>query len=142
MSREAVAVAIRGANRITIICHENPDADTLGSALALQMAAERLSKQVEVVAADPVPPALAALPRIGEVRAAPSLEPDIALVTDGPPSRTGAIARDCAEWLTRTTIVNVRRVPRTSNASAFCRAGASRSSRFSETRKPLSRAAT
>jgi phosphoesterase RecJ-like protein len=107
VSREAVAVAIRGATRITIICHENPDADTLGSALALQMAAERLGKQVEVVAADPVPPALAALPRIREVRATPSLEPDLALVTDGPPSRTGAIARDCAEWLARTTIVNV-----------------------------------
>ena len=107
MSREAVAEAIRGATRITIICHENPDADTLGSALALRMAAERLGKQVEVVAADPVPPALAGLPHIGEVRSTPSLEPDIAVVTDGPPSRTGAIARDCAEWLARTTIVNI-----------------------------------
>ena len=92
MSREAVADAIRGATRITIICHENPDADTLGSALALRMATERLGKQVEVVAADPVPPALVGLPHIGEVRTTPSLEPDIALVTDGPPSRTGAIA--------------------------------------------------
>ena len=71
------------------------------------MAAERLGKEVEVVAADPVPPALIGLPHIGEVRTTPSLEPDIALVTDGPPSRTGAIARDCAEWLARATIVNV-----------------------------------
>ena len=31
----------------------------------------------------------------------------MALVTDGPPSRTGAIARDCAEWLSRARIVNV-----------------------------------
>ena len=107
MSREAVADAIRGATRITIICHENPDADTLGSALALRMATERLGKQVEVVAADPVPPALIGLPHIGEVRTTPGLEPDVALVTDGPPSRTGAIARDCAEWLARATIVNV-----------------------------------
>jgi bifunctional oligoribonuclease and PAP phosphatase NrnA len=107
VSREAVADAIRSATRITIICHENPDADTLGSALALRIATERLGKQVEVVAADPVPPALIGLPHIGEVRTTPSLEPDIALVTDGPPSRTGAIARDCAEWLARATIVNV-----------------------------------
>ena len=107
MSREAVADAIRGATRITIICHENPDADTLGSALALRIAAERLGKQVEVVAADPVPPALAWLPHAGHVRTRPELEPDVALVTDGPPSRTGAVARDCAEWLARATILNV-----------------------------------
>ena len=107
MSREAVAEAIRGANRITVICHENPDADTLGSALALRMAAERLGKQAEVVAADAVPPALMWLPNAAGVRTTPGLEPDIALVTDGPPSRTGAIARDCAEWLGRTSIVNV-----------------------------------
>jgi bifunctional oligoribonuclease and PAP phosphatase NrnA len=107
VSREAVADAFRGATRITLICHENPDADTLGSALALRMAAERLGKQTEVVAADPVPPALAWLPHASEVRATPGLEPDVALVTDGPPSRTGAVARDCAEWLARATIVNV-----------------------------------
>jgi bifunctional oligoribonuclease and PAP phosphatase NrnA len=107
VSREAVAEAIRGATRITMICHENPDADTLGSALALRIAAERLGKQVEVVAADPVPPALAGLPHAAEVRTRPALEPDVALVTDGPPSRTGAVARDCAEWLSRATIVNV-----------------------------------
>jgi bifunctional oligoribonuclease and PAP phosphatase NrnA len=107
VSREGVAAAIRGATRMTIICHENPDADTLGSALALRMAAERLGKQAEVVAADPVPPALIGLPHAGEVRTTPGLEPDVALVTDGPPSRTGAIARDCAEWLAKATIVNV-----------------------------------
>jgi bifunctional oligoribonuclease and PAP phosphatase NrnA len=107
VTREAVAEAIRGASRITIICHENPDADTLGSALALRIAAERLGKQVEVVAADPVPPALFGLPHAGEVRTRPALEPDVALVTDGPPSRTGAVARDCTEWLSHATIVNV-----------------------------------
>ncbi len=107
MSRQAAADAILEATRITIICHENPDADTLGSALALRMAAERLGKQVEVVAADPVPPALVGLPHASEVRKTPALEPDVALVTDGPPSRTGAIARDCAEWLSRARIVNV-----------------------------------
>ena len=38
MSREAALEAILGADRLTFICHENPDADTLGSALALRMA--------------------------------------------------------------------------------------------------------
>jgi phosphoesterase RecJ-like protein len=107
VSREAVVDAIRGASRITVICHENPDADTLGSALALRMAAERLGKQAEVVASDPVPPALAGLPLAAEVRTAPALEPDVAIVTDGPPSRTGAFATECADWLARAKVVNV-----------------------------------
>ncbi len=68
MSREAVVEAIRAATRITAICHENPDADTLGSALALRIAAERLGKQAEVVAADPVPPSLVDLPGAADVR--------------------------------------------------------------------------
>ena len=107
MTREAVIAAIRGASRITAICHENPDADSLGSALAIRIAAERLGKQAEVVAADPIPPSLVGLPHIGDVRTTPQLEPDLAVVVDGPPSRTGAVARDCAEWLERATIVNI-----------------------------------
>ena len=107
MSREAVVEAILGAARISAICHENPDADTLGSALALRIAAQRLGKQAEVVAADPVPPSLRHLPYAGEVRTTPGLEPDLAVVLDGPPSRTGAIARDCGPWLERARIVNI-----------------------------------
>ncbi len=107
MSREAVLDAIRGAERITAICHENPDADSLGSALALRMAAERLGKRAEVVAADGVPPFLAGLPGTDAVHRAPELEPDVAVVVDGPLSRTGAIARDCGPWLDRARVVNI-----------------------------------
>jgi phosphoesterase RecJ-like protein len=107
VSLEAVAEAIRGADRITAICHENPDADTLGSALAIRIAAERLGKQAEVVAADPVPPSLSDLPGAADVRTTPALEPDVAVVVDGPPSRTGAVARDCGPWLARARIVNI-----------------------------------
>ena len=107
MSREAVADAIRGASRITAICHENPDADTLGSALALRIAAERLGKQAEVVAADPVPPSLVDLPGASEVRTLPTLEPDVAVVLDGPLSRTGTVATAAADWLSRARIVNI-----------------------------------
>jgi phosphoesterase RecJ-like protein len=107
MTREAVLDAIRGAQRVTVICHENPDADTLGAALALRIAAERLGKTAEVVAADGVPPFLAGLPRTDEVRRTPGLEPDVAVVVDGPPSRTGGVARDCADWLSRARLVNI-----------------------------------
>ena len=107
MTREAVMEAIRGAARVTAICHENPDADTLGSALAVRFAAERLGKQAEVVAADGVPSFLLGLPGAADVRRAPALDPDLAVVVDGPLSRTGAIARDQQGWLDRARIVNI-----------------------------------
>jgi bifunctional oligoribonuclease and PAP phosphatase NrnA len=107
VGREAVLEAIRGADRITTICHENPDADTLGAALALRIAAERLGKQAEVVAADGVPPFLAGLPRAAEVRRLPQLEPDLAIVLDGPLSRTGAVLTDGREWLDRAHVINI-----------------------------------
>lgn len=107
MTREAVLATILAGERVTAICHENPDADTLGAALALRFAMERLGKRAEVVAADGVPPFLAALPGADEVRLTPGLEPDVAVVLDGPLSRTGGIAREHAEWLGRATIVNI-----------------------------------
>ena len=107
MSRDAVIDAIRGAARLTVICHENPDADTVGAALAIRAAGRRLGTEVEVVAADPLPPFLAGLPGGADVRRAPQLEPGVAVVVDGPLSRTGGVARDCADWLSQARIVNI-----------------------------------
>lgn len=107
MTREDVLEAIRGAERITAICHENPDADSLGAALALRFAAERLGKQAEVVAADGVPPFLVGLPGSDDVRRAPALEPDVAVIVDGPLSRTGGVVRDNGAWLERARVVNI-----------------------------------
>jgi len=108
MSMAEVANLIVGAQRVTAICHENPDADTLGAAMAIRVAAERLGKQAEVVCADPPPPFLAFLPRVDEVLSAPALEPDVAVILDaGDLSRTGGIAREQAEWLARARIVNI-----------------------------------
>lgn len=103
-----VVRVIREAGRVTTICHENPDADTLGAAIALAVVAERLGKTVEVVSGDPVPPFLEFLPRSADVRSVPQLEPDVAVVVDaGDLARTGSVARDCADWLARATIVNI-----------------------------------
>lgn len=107
MGREAVAAAIREATRVTTLCHENPDADTFGAALAIARAAERLGKQAEVVAADALPPFLAGLPGAERVHSRPELEPDLAIALDGPPSRTGAVARDSRDWLARARIANI-----------------------------------
>jgi phosphoesterase RecJ-like protein len=103
-----VVRVIREAGRVTTICHENPDADTLGAAIALAVVAERLGKTAEVVSGDPVPPFLEFLPRSAGVRSVPQLEPDVAIVVDaGDLARTGSVARDCADWLASATIVNI-----------------------------------
>jgi phosphoesterase RecJ-like protein len=103
-----VVALLRGAERITTICHENPDADTLGAAIALAIAAERLGKRAEIVSGDPPPPALAFLPRVDEVRRAPQLEPDVAVIVDaGDLARTGTVAAEQAAWLSRARIANI-----------------------------------
>ena len=103
-----VAEVLRGAERISAFCHENPDGDTLGAALALSMAAERLGKQAEVVCVDPPPPFLAFLPGIERVRRSPALEPDVAVVVDaGELSRIGAVVTEQADWFSRARIVNI-----------------------------------
>jgi phosphoesterase RecJ-like protein len=102
--REVVEL-LRGAERVTAICHENPDGDTLGAGIAIAIAAERLGKQAEVVSGDPPPPFLAVLPRIRSVRRAPQLEPDLAVIVDtGDLKRTGSVAAEHGEWLSRATI--------------------------------------
>jgi bifunctional oligoribonuclease and PAP phosphatase NrnA len=99
---------LRGAERITAICHENPDADTLGAAIAVAIAAERMGKRSEIVSGDPVPPFLAFMPRAADVRSAPTLEPDVAVVVDaGDLARTGSVAREHADWLGRARIANI-----------------------------------
>ena len=103
-----VVALLRGAERITTICHENPDADTLGAAVALALAADRLGKPSEIVSGDPPPPFLAFMPRVEQVRSAPALEPDVAVVVDaGDLARTGSVARDHADWLARARIINI-----------------------------------
>lgn len=105
--REVVEV-LRSADRITAFCHENPDADTLGAALAIALVGRRLGKVTEVVSADPPPPFLAFMPGVGEVRRTPGLEPDVAVIVDaGELSRIGPVATDRADWFARARIVNI-----------------------------------
>ena len=103
-----VAELLRGATRISAFCHENPDGDTLGAAIAIALAAERLGKQAEVVSSDPVPPFLAFLPRADLVRRSPALEPDVAAVVDaGELSRIGPVLEEAADWFARARIANI-----------------------------------
>ena len=103
-----VAAALRGASRVTAICHENPDADTVGAALAVSIMAERLGAASEVVCADPMPPQFDFLPRIHRVVPRPQLEPDVAVVCDAATlERVGRTVVEQSAWLARATIVNI-----------------------------------
>jgi phosphoesterase RecJ-like protein len=103
-----VADAFRRARRITALCHENPDADTIGAAIAVSLIAERLGAETEVVSVDRPAPLLAFLPRIDEIRRRPRLEPDLAVVCDAATlERVGRIVVEEADWLARARLVNI-----------------------------------
>jgi bifunctional oligoribonuclease and PAP phosphatase NrnA len=105
---QQVAAALRGAKRVTAICHENPDADTVGAAIAIALIAERLGAAAEVVSVDGLPPSCAFLPLVDRVRAAPALEPDVAVICDAATlERVGRITEEAADWLSRATLVNI-----------------------------------
>lgn len=104
--REAAAV-LRDASSVTVVCHENPDADTLGGGIALARALDRLGISVEVVCASEWPSTLGFLPHIQVVRRAPRLVPDaIVLIDCASVDRAGPAV---ASWIRHATssIVNV-----------------------------------
>ncbi|HYN64764.1 MAG TPA: bifunctional oligoribonuclease/PAP phosphatase NrnA [Candidatus Limnocylindrales bacterium] len=105
---QQVAAALRGARRVTAICHENPDADTIGSAIAIALIATRLGAEAEVVSVDGMPGSCAFLPLVDSVRPRPELEPDLAIVCDAATlDRVGRITVEAADWLQRATLVNI-----------------------------------
>ena len=54
--------ALKEKSAWTIICHENPDGDTLGSGLALYSLALRLNKKASIIGRDPLPETYRFLP--------------------------------------------------------------------------------
>jgi phosphoesterase RecJ-like protein len=104
----AFAGALRSARSVSTFCHRNPDADTVAGAIAVAQIAERLGKPSEIVSADPIPPVLGYLPRVDEVRLAPGLEPDVAVVCDAASlDRLGRVVEEAGDWFAAARIVNV-----------------------------------
>jgi bifunctional oligoribonuclease and PAP phosphatase NrnA len=103
-----VADAFRSARRITALCHENPDADTLGAAVAVSLIGERLGAETEIVSVDAPPPLFAFLPAVERIGRRPALEPDLVVVCDAATlERVGRLVSDEAEWLARALLVNI-----------------------------------
>ncbi|MDQ3880371.1 MAG: bifunctional oligoribonuclease/PAP phosphatase NrnA [Chloroflexota bacterium] len=103
------ASALAAAQRVTVFCHENPDADTIGAGLAVGLIAERQGKAAEVVCIDEPPPTLAFLPGVDRVRRRPALEPDLSVVVDAGdlPRVGGLVTSEWATWLDRARVVNI-----------------------------------
>lgn len=93
----AEALALLGAARtVTVLCHVYPDADTLGSGLALALVLRRRGVAVQVSFAEPgaLAPALAGLPGIGLLAApgAVAARADVVVVVDAASAaRLGAL---------------------------------------------------
>lgn len=73
---DIVVERLRGARRVLAVSHENPDADTLGAALAVVRLVEALGSAADPVCTDPVPAIYAFLPGVERVRSDP--DPDVA----------------------------------------------------------------
>ena len=79
---EDALAALRAARAVAVICHENPDADTLGGGLALERALHRIGTSCEVLCADRPPRTLAFLERGHMLRSEATILPDLVVVVD------------------------------------------------------------
>jgi bifunctional oligoribonuclease and PAP phosphatase NrnA len=106
----AVVDRILGAREVLTVCHENPEADALGSALALALAVEELGGRATPVCADPVPALYNFIAGMERFRRDP--EPDrtydLIVVSDcGDLARIGPVLARNSELFGRIPIVNI-----------------------------------
>jgi phosphoesterase RecJ-like protein len=101
---------LRAAQRVLTVCHRDPEADALGSALGMALALETLGAQTTALCADPVPAMYDFLPELTRVRQAPDpdIDYDLIVVGDcGELERIGSVLQDHAELFGRVAIVDI-----------------------------------
>jgi len=80
---DEVLTALRAADRIGIVSHRDPDADTIGAGIALGLALEQLGKRVSWHCADPVPESIGFLATGARyVRTPPDEDLDLVVTVD------------------------------------------------------------
>jgi phosphoesterase RecJ-like protein len=105
-----VVSRIRAARRVMTVCHENPEADALGSALALALAVEELGGVATPVCTDVVPGMYDFMPRIDRFRQdpEPGIDYDLVVVGDcGDLARIGGVLARNPELFANVPIVNI-----------------------------------
>lgn len=110
---EAAVAALAAARSVTVLCHVHPDADTIGSGLALALALDRQGVPVSVSFAEPaeLPASLRTLPGSRHLTAPADVpaEVDLLVVVDcGARSRLGALA-DRLPGATTTLVIDHHR---------------------------------
>jgi phosphoesterase RecJ-like protein len=105
-----VVERIRSAREVLTVCHENPESDALGSALAIALAVEQLGGRAAPVCSDPVPPMYSFMPQIERFGQDPPAgrDYDLIVVSDcGDLARIGPVRARHAELFERVPIVNI-----------------------------------
>jgi bifunctional oligoribonuclease and PAP phosphatase NrnA len=105
-----VVERLRTARRVLTICHENPEADALGSALAISLLVEACGGVATPVCADPVPEMYAFLAGMNRFRIAPdsSIDYDLLVVADcGELERIGPVLETHRELFERVPILDI-----------------------------------
>jgi len=101
---DVVVERIRSARNVLAVGHENPDADTLGSTLAICRLVERGGARATAVFADPIPPIYDFVPDVERARTDPdpAADYDLLVVSDcGGLDRIGAVRERHAELFER-----------------------------------------
>jgi phosphoesterase RecJ-like protein len=91
---DLVVERVGAARRILAVCHENPDADTLGASLGIARIVEARGGIVDTISTDPVPPVYGFIAGIERYRTDPdpSAAYDLLVVSDcGTLDRIGAV---------------------------------------------------
>jgi phosphoesterase RecJ-like protein len=105
-----VVERIRSARRVMTICHRDPEADALGSALGVAFLVEALGGSATPVCADVVPEMYDFLPGMERFRQGPEpgIDYDLIVVGDcGDLARVGDVAVEHASLFARVPIVNI-----------------------------------
>ena len=91
---DPAAGRLLAATRVLAVCHENPDADTLGAALGVAEIVRATGGRTDVVCTDPAPPVYEFMPGIERVQSDPdtTADYDLLVVLDcGTLDRVGAV---------------------------------------------------
>jgi phosphoesterase RecJ-like protein len=107
---DEVIERLRAARRVLTICHENPEADALGSALAIAMLVEANGGVATPVCADPMPAMYDFLPGMERFRQEPSadVDYDLLVVGDcGELERIGSVAQSHRALFERVPILDI-----------------------------------
>jgi phosphoesterase RecJ-like protein len=107
---DEVVARLRAARRVLTICHENPEADALGSALAVALLVEAHGGVATPVCADPMPPMYDFLAGMDRFRREPdpALDYDLIVVGDcGELERVGPVLESHRALFERVPILDI-----------------------------------